>query len=285
MSIDSSIPTRVISLKGSERRALIEPQLAQLGIAFQWFDAINGDYLTPSQLQMYDDKRCVDNLGRSLSHREIACALSHRALYQEMVDQNMPCMLIFEDDAVLSKQLACSVSEAVNNLDRFDLLSFFSSSGHLERSNKWLVGRHLFYKSSTYVSGAVAYLITLNGAKTILNDARVTHVSDWPRCITRMQLYVAYPNLVEHNYQIASSLEPGRLGAQSTNTLLDYVPRGNARRLLSCIARVSHIKWLVLGRRYPSYRLYYEKDFKPIIKSLLPFLYIRRAPLIRKVKS
>ena len=92
----------VISLpRSTDRRAHIIQHLTEHKLSFEIIDAIDGRQLTSEQLAHYDARQTVQNLGREMVPAEIACALSHRSLYQRMVDQNLDEVLILEDDAVL----------------------------------------------------------------------------------------------------------------------------------------------------------------------------------------
>ncbi len=95
-------PIWVISLQRStDRRAHIIQHLTEHKLSFEIIDAIDGRQLTSEQLAHYDARQTIQNLGREMVPAEIACALSHRSLYQRMVDQNLDEVLILEDDAVL----------------------------------------------------------------------------------------------------------------------------------------------------------------------------------------
>src|SRR5690349_233011 len=73
----SVIPVLVINLKRSEdRRAFIRRQLDGLGIAFQFFDAVDARDLSPADIQTSAPGGGVDYCGM-LTVPEIACAVSH----------------------------------------------------------------------------------------------------------------------------------------------------------------------------------------------------------------
>jgi glycosyl transferase family 25 len=98
-------PIWVISLRRSiERRAHITQHLKEHNLPFEFFDAIDGQTLTPDQWARYDAQQAQHCMGRELAPGEIAVALSHLTLYQRMIDQNLDEVLILEDDVVLKPE-------------------------------------------------------------------------------------------------------------------------------------------------------------------------------------
>jgi glycosyl transferase family 25 len=90
----------VISLRGSERRrANIHKQLGDVGLPFEFFNAVNGhDAL--EHVHHYDDAEFIRNCGRSATANEIGCYASHLALWKRCAEGDEP-LLILEDDSRL----------------------------------------------------------------------------------------------------------------------------------------------------------------------------------------
>lgn len=84
-----------------ERQSQVRDRLA--GIDFEFFYGADKNELTDDFLSAnyhYDKKNSlsVTQLFKPMNTGEIACALSHRMIYQAMVDNNWQQVLIFEDD-------------------------------------------------------------------------------------------------------------------------------------------------------------------------------------------
>ena len=84
-----------------ERQSLVRDRLT--GINFEFFYGADKAELTDDFLSAnyhYDKKNSlsVTQLFKSMNTGEIACALSHRMIYQAMVDNNWQHVLVFEDD-------------------------------------------------------------------------------------------------------------------------------------------------------------------------------------------
>jgi glycosyl transferase, family 25 len=100
-------PIVVISLaRAPARRSAIAAQLEKLGLPFEFFDAIDGAKLSPERVdEVYSPNRTFMRMGRYLHPNEIGCALSHMDIWEHMVRENVPEMLILEDDVVLADDL------------------------------------------------------------------------------------------------------------------------------------------------------------------------------------
>ncbi|QIL85385.1 glycosyltransferase family 25 protein [Vibrio sp. HDW18] len=91
----------VISLKNSfERRASIEQQMANHGLSFEFFDAIDGRVNPPHPLfANYDyTKRLWLTSGRMPMRGELGCYASHYLLWEKCIELGEP-IVILEDDA------------------------------------------------------------------------------------------------------------------------------------------------------------------------------------------
>src|SRR5690348_9577784 len=90
-----------------ERHEKVRERLA--GIDFEFFYGFDKNDLTEekiSQLYRYDKKNslAINQKFKPLNAGEIACSLSHRNIYKEIVDNQWEHVLIFEDDVVPDKQ-------------------------------------------------------------------------------------------------------------------------------------------------------------------------------------
>lgn len=113
----------VISLKRcGDRRAFIRRQLDGLGVAFQFFDAVDARELSPAEIQTSAPGGGVDYCGM-LTAPEIACALSHLRAIRSIKDSGARYVAIFEDDVKASPALCRFLDEGVlDSLPPFDIL-------------------------------------------------------------------------------------------------------------------------------------------------------------------
>jgi glycosyl transferase, family 25 len=91
----------VISLaRAAERRAQLSSNLP--GLNWEYWDAFDGRLLSPEVLGSdCDESGMRQTHGRLLVANEVACALSHRAIYDVIIERGYERVLILEDDVRL----------------------------------------------------------------------------------------------------------------------------------------------------------------------------------------
>lgn len=200
----------VISLVRSiDRRSSIQQQMLAQELDFEFIDAVDGTLLThqlttdavlPGQADERPDLRRPAVVG---------CALSHRAAYQRIVDENLSCALILEDDVRLSPDFGASLPTLEEALRSDEVILMYFQSNypiHLSSNNAVYLpgGRRLLDISRFhYLGGATAYLVSQAvAAKVAQVQQPIRYVADeWPRfrdhgaCVS---FRLTYPYLVEH---------------------------------------------------------------------------------------
>ena len=169
-----SVNIYIINLDSSiQRLAFQQKQFEKLGLAFQRMPAISVDEISESDYQQ---------LGfgwqRPLRKVEVACFLSHKNVWEQVVEDQVPA-LILEDDAVLANNLSVVLGRLeLEKLTGVDLINFEV------RSRKKIISKtsvlkfkdldvELFelYQDRT---GAAGYLLYPSGAKKLLKRLEVT---------------------------------------------------------------------------------------------------------------
>lgn len=180
-SMNNIPPIFVISLKHSNRREIIKSRLNELGLKFEFFDAVYGKDLTKEELEQIDFDFYPKNYGarKALTLGEIGCALSHIKLYEYIVERNIQEAIILEDDAIVSlyfKAILVDVLKKVPN--RREIIFFDHGKAKIFPFMRGLVERYRLArylkpskKSKRSIIRTTAYLITLNGAKKLLKHA------------------------------------------------------------------------------------------------------------------
>lgn len=94
------VPIFVINLpKDSDRKAFMQAQFDRFGVNAEFVPGWYGDH--PDVIAACDDELAKKEHGKVLTIGEKGCAYSHRSIYEKMEHENIPCALIFEDDAVI----------------------------------------------------------------------------------------------------------------------------------------------------------------------------------------
>lgn len=105
-----------------DRLTFVKQQLENLDVAFERVNAIDGSSLTDEQKAFFNQKRFALECKRKVVKGEIGCALSHLAVWQRIVAENIPYALILEDDVQLKPELASLLADK-KNYESFDFLN------------------------------------------------------------------------------------------------------------------------------------------------------------------
>ncbi|MGL5291347.1 MAG: glycosyltransferase family 25 protein [Vibrionaceae bacterium] len=113
----------VISLLRSEaRRQTISRELQKQGIAFEFFDAIDGKNGLPMLAQDYDySKRLWLTSGKMPNSGEVGCYASHFTLWLKCIELDKP-IIIFEDDIELNEGAQKIIALALEKVMQYDFL-------------------------------------------------------------------------------------------------------------------------------------------------------------------
>lgn len=162
----------VINLeKSGDRRAAMSARLDPLGIPYSFFKAVNGRELDVDHLPAYDRTRRRLFFGKDLSAGEIGCLLSHRAVYQHMVDNNIGHAIVMEDDVFIESVFPQVIREILASPVPWDIVRFLA----YDKVQK--IGRDLYelplrpYRLAripTASGGAYCYLLNLKAARRLL---------------------------------------------------------------------------------------------------------------------
>lgn len=89
--------------RATERQAQVQALAAQLPVPAQIMTAVDAKTLSDETVrQFYQPRLHKPYYPFTLSRSEIACFLSHRKVWQSMLDQNLDAALILEDDVALT---------------------------------------------------------------------------------------------------------------------------------------------------------------------------------------
>jgi len=163
----------VINLVSSAaRRANITRQLADLGLAFTLFPAVDGRKEEHHLFSKYDNELNQHYRGKALNKGQLACYASHYLLWQKCVELDHP-IIVLEDDALLYPELFLEFVSNIDALNRqFDCIRLFNNKRKAVSSRKVSgVGRveiHEFDKGHVSTTG---YFLTPNGARKLLQHS------------------------------------------------------------------------------------------------------------------
>ena len=164
------IPVIVISLAvAASRRAAMTKRMTDLGLAFSYFDAVNGREMTAEALARYNPQPYLGEFCRQLSPGEIGCVASFETVCRMIAEGSEEFVCVAEDDALFTPETLPFLERAyLEKLPRFDMLRLGGDFGHA----RWGVAledygdRSLVIALSNFYCG-VAQLLTRRGAAQI----------------------------------------------------------------------------------------------------------------------
>ena len=199
--VKNSMKIFVISLKESKnRRKEISKRMQELGLEFEFFDAVDGRQGLPKEYESMVDRNLTKKRYGVMSDGEYACALSHALLYEKIVEEKVEHAIILEDDCILDKDFANMVKR--KELEKADincvLLYHLFASG-LKFGKIILNKNYTLMKMPKTPFGTVGYYIKRTFAQQAYEKSiPVSGTADWPFDLANMGAYAIYPRIVQH---------------------------------------------------------------------------------------
>jgi len=176
------IPVFVISLKDSyNRRKHIEKHLKELGLNFEWFDAINGSKLAPAEIKDLVDEAKLKKDPFFLSPGAIGCQLSHYYLYKEIIKRNLQYALILEDDIIMEKNFVPCIDKLAASLNTNEIIAIYYQSKKplkiISSTKKQIDKNYSTYTPLDYVQpiSTGAYMISRGACESLVKIILPVH--------------------------------------------------------------------------------------------------------------
>src|SRR5690554_3459616 len=123
----------IISIPNSPRRAHIQAVFNNIGLPFEFHDAVNGKELSPEILAKVDQDYARHEWGQTLTKGEIGCAASHIQVYEKIISQGLSEAIILEDDAQPSEDFIQNLQELFLALPKRAEIAFL----HHGKAKSW----------------------------------------------------------------------------------------------------------------------------------------------------
>lgn len=207
----------VINLKASpERRQFMERQLAALDLPAEFFPAVDGRRLTEDEVGQQSNRVWFRRyVGREMTRADLGCSLSHILVYRKIIEENLPCALVLEDDAWLTPAIKPVMEALEEDIPRLPVDVVLFSQCSTVGARLWNIATY-FLCPVVQAYFAHAYVVTPAGARR-LQDALfpVCHQADaWDWLLKHRVVRVAAINkvLATQNQMVLASTNPGRQG-------------------------------------------------------------------------
>lgn len=206
--------------RATQRRALMESRLAELGLEGEILPAIEGAHIPPAELPAGTEP--------GLSPGEIGCYLSHVRFWQTVVERKLPHAMILEDDVILDPQLM----EVADEIAALDLPCEAVRLSSIQPVRGLPVaalsgGRRLILPNKN-PSGTQGYLVSLAGARRLLASLSIPKMpidnaldAYWKQGLA---IPVVFPCVVREDPAVASDIV-GRYRSDERKTLGRHLAR------------------------------------------------------------
>ncbi len=154
----------------TDRRAAMEAQLAQLGLAGERIDAVEAADLPDALRKKY----LPNGRHQRLSVPEFCVGVSHLEAYRRLLAGPDAYALVLEDDIVLSRRLSGLLqlfNDAPHGIDLLRLETFGSPAQISTQARDWL-GDFAGHSLHGWTWGSAAYVISRRAAKAMLDNGR-----------------------------------------------------------------------------------------------------------------
>lgn len=190
----STVNIFILSLSNEKkRRRSSADECARYGLSCMWVDAI--DYREESTVDIvscYEPTIRAINKNRYLSPAEIACALGHQCIYQHIIEQQLSYAVVLEDDFKWQadpRSLFANLDEIAAHT-QFDVLLLGyvkilpeDLPYHYQRlplQHQYRCANYVFGQPwQQFSCGTVAYVVSLTGAKKLLQNKIHVTADDW----------------------------------------------------------------------------------------------------------
>lgn len=219
-----STPIFIVNLKQStDRRQWIANQCHNLNLHPTFIEAVDGRSLSADERNRHCNKeKAQAYMNRQLTPSEIGCALSHKKIWQHLIEHNIPQALILEDDAVLDKQLLDVLNLEKMFPPNWDILllghynNCFNQQEMISPISFW--GRYKlnplfsFGRLCDHGYGTHGYLISLQGAQKLeqLTKTLYMPLDHYTNSAQMVNVYALTPTVISVQLGFPSMIEDER---------------------------------------------------------------------------
>lgn len=286
------IPIFVITIKNSLREKNIVERLNYLKLSYKLFYSIDGnDPKNYYFLKKKYNRFISENIRtKKMTYQEISIAYAHLEIYKYIAKKQIPAAVVMEDDCFPSTNLVNWVDYNYGKLNNFDIISFYSISGFLEKQPYFVTENKLkIFKACTHIPNATCYQINLRACKYMLKKSKgkVFAVADWPVLFSKkeLNLYSVIPLIagLHHDHLSAATNKSLWENRSYIKIIKKFIPFYD---ILAALYYVLHIPILIgknvwggadvnLDLKYSFYKEYYLEKKLFYIKNLFSKKFIR----------
>jgi glycosyl transferase, family 25 len=202
----------------------MQARMDSMGLKCSFFEAVDGHAMNAIERPEYDGERRRKYFGRDMSNGEIGCLLSHRMVYQKMVDEHIEVALILEDDVHFKLEFPEILQQILAQDLTWDIVRFLDwpkiyKSPHHKIAD--LGAGYSLERVQATSGGAYAYMMTRKAAQTLLGHTQknwlpidMMHSRIWQ---TGQDVFVVNPSPVRADFDIASTIGDSRFNKNNVS--------------------------------------------------------------------
>jgi glycosyl transferase family 25 len=167
-----SWPVYVINLDHAKRRLeKFNDRMNTLGLSYTRFTAVDSNVLSADTIQQSVTGDQMSIRKRPMTNAEIACYLSHIALWKKIRAAKSPAAFIFEDDAVLVSDAPEIMKMISSRPPDWDMLKLFSDKPKTPAQTRDLSDGYVYGVPKKHPMSTIAYVITRQAAAAMAENS------------------------------------------------------------------------------------------------------------------
>ncbi len=191
----------------------MQSRLEGMGLDYSFFEAVDGHAFDAHGSDLYDGSRRRRYFGRDLTAGEIGCLLSHRSIYEMMIEKKIAKALILEDDTIFEPEFPAVLQAVLNSDKKWDMVRFLNSKKILKSPHREIVadvGGYSLYQIQATPGGGFAYLLTNKAAKELVKHTQKNWlpIDMWHGWIwkTKLKVLSMIPSPVQADFDVSSTI-------------------------------------------------------------------------------
>lgn len=161
----------VISLLSSDaRRESAAKQLNNLGLDFEFLNAIDGRISNDPLFERYVEKKFLIHYGRPANRGELGCYASHYLVWQRSLDLGEP-ILVLEDDFQLTEKFMVALQTCQNLINQYGYIRLQETRKSKATVEK-VFGEFTLVKYTKAPQGGLCYALTPDVARCFVEHSQ-----------------------------------------------------------------------------------------------------------------
>lgn len=206
-----------------ERLASLQRQTDALGLEMQRIAGVNGAALTEQEVaRVYSPELNRKYYRHGLTRGKIGCYLGHKKIWQKILDEDIDCAVILEDDAILEAHFS-KMLEAISAMEGVEYIKLADNQQCPPAQTRPLASGFTLVNYRRIPNCAIAYVLTKRGTEKLLRRKMIYRPVDIDMQFAReidLNLLGLLPYPITHDPQFDSDITKVNGGFHSNHSTL-----------------------------------------------------------------